>query len=121
MPKESRVCYFTENPSCTDGIKNCHDGSCELLIDCGGPCATCPTCSDKIQNQGESGVDCGGPCPYACKPEAPFKAVSNVLIILSILLVLLIIYILYRLIILFKRRKEENEEYSATGERTLSN
>jgi hypothetical protein len=26
-----------------------------------------PTCSDGIQNQGETGVDCGGPCP-ACPP-----------------------------------------------------
>ncbi len=32
-------------------------------------CVTCPvpTCSDGIQNQGETGVDCGGPCP-ACPP-----------------------------------------------------
>ncbi len=25
-----------------------------------------PTCIDKIQNQGETGVDCGGPCAHAC-------------------------------------------------------
>src|SRR4030042_4522578 len=23
---------------------------------------TAPTCTDKIQNQGETGIDCGGPC-----------------------------------------------------------
>ena len=28
-------------------------------------CGPAPTCSDGIQNQGETGVDCGGPCP-AC-------------------------------------------------------
>src|SRR5690606_2026481 len=28
-------------------------------------CAT-PSCSDGIQNQGETGVDCGGPCPNPC-------------------------------------------------------
>jgi len=50
-------------PSCFDGIKNCHDGGCEEGIDCGGPCRACPSCSDGIQNQGETGVDCGGPCP----------------------------------------------------------
>jgi hypothetical protein len=49
-------------PSCFDGIENCHDGSCEEGIDCGGPCRSCPTCSDGIQNQGEEGIDCGGPC-----------------------------------------------------------
>ena len=27
-----------------------------------------PTCSDGIQNQGETGVDCGGPCPAICPP-----------------------------------------------------
>ena len=50
-------------PSCFDGIKNCHAGDCEDGIDCGGPCRQCPSCSDGIQNQGETGVDCGGPCP----------------------------------------------------------
>src|SRR5208283_2039556 len=25
-----------------------------------------PTCTDGIQNQGETGIDCGGPCPNAC-------------------------------------------------------
>jgi len=49
-------------PSCFDGIQNCHHGSCEEGIDCGGPCRPCPSCFDGIQNQGEEGVDCGGPC-----------------------------------------------------------
>ena len=49
-------------PSCFDGIVNCHDGSCEEGVDCGGPCDPCMSCEDGIQNQGEEGVDCGGPC-----------------------------------------------------------
>lgn len=49
--------------TCSDGIQN----QGETGIDCGGPCPACPTCSDGIQNQGETGVDCGGPCP-ACPP-----------------------------------------------------
>ncbi|NNE54528.1 MAG: T9SS type A sorting domain-containing protein, partial [Flavobacteriales bacterium] len=44
--------------SCNDGIQN----QGETGVDCGGPCAACPTCNDGIQNQGETGVDCGGPC-----------------------------------------------------------
>ena len=58
---QSQMCEFTLKPTCSDGIKNCHDGSCEVLTDCGGPCSACATCSDKIQNQGEKGIDCGGP------------------------------------------------------------
>ncbi len=50
--------------TCSDGIQN----QGETGIDCGGPCPACPTCSDGIQNQGETGVDCGGPCP-ACPQE----------------------------------------------------
>jgi hypothetical protein len=49
-------------PSCFDGIENCHDGSCEEGVDCGGTCDPCMSCSDGIQNQGEEGIDCGGPC-----------------------------------------------------------
>ena len=28
-----------------------------------------PTCSDGIQNQGETGIDCGGPCSVLCRAE----------------------------------------------------
>ena len=47
--------------TCSDGIQN----NGETGVDCGGPnCAACPvdTCTDGIQNNGETGVDCGGPC-----------------------------------------------------------
>ena len=47
--------------TCSDGIQN----QGETGVDCGGPCQICATCSDGIQNQGETGVDCGGPC-LAC-------------------------------------------------------
>lgn len=71
MPNQLRECHFSTAPSCSDGIKNCHDGSCEFLLDCGGPCSACTTCSDGIQNQGEAGIDCGGPCPNECPAETP--------------------------------------------------
>lgn len=45
-------------PTCSDGIQN----QGETGVDCGGPCAACASCNDGIQNQGETGVDCGGPC-----------------------------------------------------------
>jgi hypothetical protein len=78
-PDEKRRCIYTPQPNCTDGIANCHDGGCEIWIDCGGPCKPCSTCSDKIKNchtlpNGrsvcEEGPDCGGPCP-PCGPEQP--------------------------------------------------
>lgn len=51
-------------PTCSDGIQN----QGETGVDCGGPCSACPTCSDNIQNQGETGTDCGGPCPACPSP-----------------------------------------------------
>ncbi|MFH1248580.1 MAG: hypothetical protein V1660_00315 [archaeon] len=69
-PAEVESCFFTVSPSCSDGIMNCHHGSCEILLDCGGPCAECPTCSDGIKNQGEEWIDCGGPCS-PCQVEYP--------------------------------------------------
>ena len=53
--------FFHQPPTCSDGIQN----QGETWIDCGGPCPPCPpaTCSDGIQNQGKNGIDCGGPCP----------------------------------------------------------
>ncbi len=29
-----------------------------------------PSCTDRIQNEGEAGIDCGGPCPYLCLSQA---------------------------------------------------
>lgn len=69
-PIELQTCIFTLFPTCYDGIKNCHAGKCEILVDCGGPCKECPTCSDGIKNQGEEWIDCGGPCP-PCPFEYP--------------------------------------------------
>ncbi|MFK7908603.1 MAG: S8 family serine peptidase, partial [Chitinophagales bacterium] len=48
-------------PTCTDGIQN----GGETGVDCGGNCAPCEvtaTCTDGIQNGNETGVDCGGDC-----------------------------------------------------------
>ena len=63
-PNESMECVYIG--TCSDNIKNCHDGLCEIEVDCGGPCLSCPTCWDGIKNQGEEGIDCGGLCP-PCK------------------------------------------------------
>jgi hypothetical protein len=95
-PKEFQICHFTENPNCFDGIKNCHSGGCEVLVDCGGPCKPCPTCSDGIQNQGEFGIDCGGPCPFECEKEFPIK-INWFFILLIFLLVILIIFIIIKI------------------------
>jgi len=103
-PSEMRVCYFTENPSCADGITNCHDGACELLVDCGGPCSPCASCSDGKQNQGEFGVDCGGPCPYPCEEENPLSKKSIILAVLLLFLILISIYILLKLLSIFRYR-----------------
>ncbi len=92
-PGYLRECYFTENPNCTDKIKNCHDRACEVLVDCGGPCSACPTCSDNTQNQNEERVDCGG----VCKPciEIPFKpALFKSIVSYSLIALLIIILVL---------------------------
>ena len=117
-PSEIRVCYFTEGPSCDDGITNCHDGACELLVDCGGPCPSCASCSDGAQNQGEFGIDCGGPCPYACEAESPLRITGFIIVILVIVLLIAIIFIGLKVINIFryrflfgeKKKKEKKKE-----------
>ena len=105
-PEVIKSCYFTENPSCFDGITNCHDGDCEILTDCGGPCPPCPTCSDGIQNGGEEGIDCGGPCPYPCRKEEPLTFSSWLLILIAIILFILFMIIGWRIMKIHKYRVE---------------
>ena len=53
-PGKTNVC--SENGRCDREVG-------ETCINTPEDCKTCdPTCSDGIQNQGETGVDCGGPC-----------------------------------------------------------
>lgn len=105
-PEEIKWCHYTANPSCKDNIKNCHDGGCEVLVDCGGPCSACPTCSDGKKNQGEEGIDCGGPCPWKCIPEIPLLKRPWILYTFTGFILILIILLIIVLIRVLKHRKE---------------
>lgn len=117
-PPEIESCQYIAKPSCTDGIENCHDGRCEIIADCGGPCLPCVTCSDGIKNQGEERIDCGGPCP-ACYTEKPLSLppinFKKYLIILSIILIAillaitLIVYFIKRIMGLYSLKKRISE------------
>lgn len=113
-PDFIQYCDYTATPSCVDGIKNCHDGSCELLVDCGGPCGLCSSCSDGKQNQGELGVDCGGPCPFRCPVEQPFLGISFWRTLLMwlfwIILIILLAILVSRIIKLIKVHSEIKKE-----------
>jgi hypothetical protein len=64
--------------TCTDGIQN----QGETGVDCGGPnCQPCdvePTCTDGIQNGDEEGVDCGGSCPTPCDTSGVVEVTDNI-------------------------------------------
>ncbi len=104
-PTEVQFCHYVEKPSCYDKVKNCHDGSCELLVDCGGSCDPCPTCSDGIRNQGEEGIDCEGPCPWKCKIGEPLLKRTWVLYALLIIIFLLVLIAIIMIIRILKARK----------------
>jgi len=108
-PEEIGDCYYVQNPSCSDSVKNCHDGACEILVDCGGGCAPCPTCSDGIQNQGELGIDCRGPCPVDCPPN-PVRKIGMQYILIWLLLLLIIIIIIEAIRIYRERKKMKEKE-----------
>ncbi|HLC78225.1 MAG TPA: hypothetical protein VJH92_03815 [Candidatus Nanoarchaeia archaeon] len=110
QPSQIQYCYYTENPSCRDGLTNCHGDSCELLVDCGGPCNACATCTDKKKNQGEEGVDCGGPCPWRCVPSVPLLKRKELIYGFLILLLLLIILIIIKLIRVLRYKKTLTEQ-----------
>ncbi len=95
-PSEIQACTFGLNPSCSDNIKNCHDGSCEIGIDCGGNCGKCASCSDGIKNQNEDGIDCGGICANICPTEEYLKRKKLIIDVAIGIVAILIILILYK-------------------------
>jgi len=106
-PSEVEGCYFVREPGCFDGVKNCHDGGCELLVDCGGGiCNPCPTCSDGIKNQGEGGIDCGGPCPWKCPAEVPAQINKYYLFALLLILIISILLATIKIIKIIRLRKK---------------
>ncbi|OGJ20828.1 hypothetical protein A3K73_01150 [Candidatus Pacearchaeota archaeon RBG_13_36_9] len=114
MPEKLQRCYYTENPNCEDGIKNCHSRDCEFLTDCGGPCKPCPTCYDGMQNQGEEGVDCGGPCYVLCENEEKpiVKARAPLSYFLTALVIILFVIIGLKIAKISRLRKEIEMEVS---------
>ncbi|MDP2925743.1 MAG: hypothetical protein Q8N99_05215 [Nanoarchaeota archaeon] len=106
LPVLVRECYYTFYPDCFDKIKNCHNGSCEILVDCGGPCSPCPTCTDNIKNQGEEDIDCGGPCS-PCKKESPEKIRRTVNYLLMLFILILFLIILFFIVYFRKKRHIE--------------
>ncbi|MFH1209899.1 MAG: hypothetical protein V1663_03870 [archaeon] len=138
-PNEVRDCTYVPIPSCNDGVKNCHDNDCEILIDCGGSCKMCPTCDDNIKNQGELNIDCGGPCPICIEKEKEIEAPLQIsikkmvnwwLFLVLILLLLVIILVIKRKIRKIWVREKEVKEKSImskinsllrTGEKAIKN
>ena len=63
--------------TCSDGIQN----QGETGVDCGGPncqaCEVTPTCTDGIQNGDEEGIDCGGSCT-ACSTSGTVGVTENI-------------------------------------------
>lgn len=90
LPGIMQECYYVLNPNCNDGVKNCHNNSCELGIDCGGSCSACPTCNDGIKNQNEEDIDCGGVCPE-CIEETPKSKIDFFKILMYLSLIFLIL------------------------------
>ncbi|MDP2924970.1 MAG: hypothetical protein Q8N99_01215 [Nanoarchaeota archaeon] len=122
MPELYKECYYTRIMDCFDNIKNCHNGSCEILTDCGEPCAPCPTCTDNIKNQEEEDIDCGGPCKPCLIEQAKKLFIDKKVIILRliyilfILMAVIIIFQIYRLLkkqIFFNRKTEQRTEQRA--------
>ncbi len=107
-PSEVQACYYSHSPNCFDRIRNCHDGKCEILIDCGGPCSSCATCSDGIKNQGEQGIDCGGPCIKRC-PFTPIPKIINVKILQYILIVILLSMAIILVILLWRKKRKKKK------------
>ena len=101
-----QACHFVLNPSCSDGVKNCHDGECEFLVDCGGSCRACATCSDRIQNQGEEVIDCGGPCPYNCPSQTPRREIPLFYWIAGLIILVLLIIVVIRIYQIRKLREK---------------
>ncbi len=105
-PSEYMSCGLLPPPSCEDGIRNCHHGSCELLIDCGGTCRPCPAEMNRTEYPG-MGVCKDNKCEmselFTCSDCYMFW----VLCISALISILVIVYIIRRRKILIISKQKE--------------
>jgi len=96
-PADYMACSLLPGPSCSDGVRNCHNGFCEILIDCGGPCAPCPGEMHKEESAGS-----GKSCPdKKCSLDEIFTCWNDcylfwIITIISILAVAALVFVVRR-------------------------
>ena len=99
--------FYPTAPSCFDGIRNCHEGACEILVDCGG---SCPKCSIEIprleipESAKKRVAVCGD---KSCHITEMFSC-ANDCYVLWIMWVVAIILVL--LVVLFMKRKKNKSK-----------
>lgn len=58
---------------CSNKIKD----NGETGVDCGGTCLSCPSCNDQIKNGNEKDIDCGGDCkPCGCESKGEYAVLD---------------------------------------------
>lgn len=105
-----RECYYTKYPTCEDNLLNCHDGGCEVLVDCGGPCKACETCSDGIKNQNEEEIDCGGNCPRCISTELSTFRQMIWFVYISLVILIILLTLIIRSYVKSRKTKQKLEK-----------
>jgi hypothetical protein len=101
-PTEYQICVLKPTPSCDDGIRNCHHMSCEVLIDCGGPCKPCP--GEGITEYPKSAAYCGD---KKCSINEIFSCIDDCYLfwLLWFIAIIIIVTVIY---MVKKKRLEAN-------------
>jgi len=106
-PSEIMSCVLIPSPSCSDGIRNCHDGACEILIDCGGPCKPCPIKIKKPIEFPRPTFICGD---KRCNIREMFTCLGDCYIIWILWLIAMILFIMILFIIKKEKDKKEKDK-----------
>lgn len=107
-PLEIQECTYEGN--CFDGLINCHDGSCEEDVDCGGPCEKkCAIIEQPLQNITIKIPKLELP-QQTCERKFDFKNIGFWIFIM-ILIIAILLRIYFQNLIIEKTRK--NEEINA--------
>jgi hypothetical protein len=100
-------CKLLPPPSCYDGIRNCHHGACELLIDCGGICTPCPGEINQTEYP-RGGANCGD---NRCEMDELFTCSDCymfwILCLTAMISIVMVLYLVKRRKMLIKLKQNE--------------